>query len=249
MRTALVCIAKDEDLYIEEWISYHLAIGFDKIFVLANEWNYSTDNKRVEVIPFPSFEYALDMQSKAYNYALRILKGSYDWVAFYDVDEFLCLKKHSDVKSFIKEFYPHRPKAIAVNWAFYGDNGLSEVSDSYSLLERFTKRQAEPDKHIKVIVSLKGNHYFSEQPHSTNLEWTDQNLRVGTGPFNENASIDMAQINHYWCKTREEYDKFKMPNGQTWGPNLKREPGDFQNHNHNEVEDTIARDFYRLSER
>jgi len=250
MKTAIVCMAKNEGDYIEEWINYNLAIGFDKVFVFANDWDFLIDNKNVEVIPFPSRGYTMETQVIAYNYAIKILKGSYDWVAFYDVDEYICLKKHSNIKDFIKEFYPHRPKAIAVNWVFYGDNGLSEASTEYSLLERFTKRQAVADKHIKVILNLKSKHEFQGmQPHSTNLEWTDQSFKTGIGPFNEGGSIEMAQINHYWCKTKQEYLEKKMVNGKDLGPLLTRKEEDFQNHNHNEVEDTIARDFYRLSER
>lgn len=40
MKTALVCIAKDEDDYLKEWVDYHLRIGFDEIFVYQNNWRY-----------------------------------------------------------------------------------------------------------------------------------------------------------------------------------------------------------------
>jgi hypothetical protein len=33
MKTALVAIAKNEDLYINEWIEYNLKIGFSDIIV------------------------------------------------------------------------------------------------------------------------------------------------------------------------------------------------------------------------
>lgn len=33
MKSAIVCIAKNEDHYIDEWIKYHLKLGFAKIFV------------------------------------------------------------------------------------------------------------------------------------------------------------------------------------------------------------------------
>ena len=33
MKTALVCIAKDEDNYIDEWLKYHLKLGFSNIYV------------------------------------------------------------------------------------------------------------------------------------------------------------------------------------------------------------------------
>ena len=245
MKTALVCIARDEDNYIDEWIDYNLKIGFDKIFVFANEWEYLSSNPSVEVIPHESQQYKLNMQRDAYNKAISVLNGVYDWVAFFDVDEYICLKKHSNIKDFIKEFYPHRPNAIAVNWVFYGDNGLTEVDVDYSLLKRFTKRQEVSDRHIKVILNLRRNHCFQDtHPHSTNLEWMDQSFKTGMGPFNPGGCIDIAQINHYWCKTIQEYMDRKLPMGKDWGPYLSRKEMDFHNHNHNEIEDTTARDFY-----
>lgn len=44
MKTALVCIARDEDNYIDEWINYNLKIVFDKIFVFANEMDFHNHN-------------------------------------------------------------------------------------------------------------------------------------------------------------------------------------------------------------
>ena len=41
MKTALVCIAKEEDNYIDEWIKYHLKLGFNDIFVYQNDWRYA----------------------------------------------------------------------------------------------------------------------------------------------------------------------------------------------------------------
>ena len=38
MKIALVCIAKNEDDYIEEWVNYHLKLGFSKIFIYENNW-------------------------------------------------------------------------------------------------------------------------------------------------------------------------------------------------------------------
>ena len=52
MNVALVCIAKNEDNYIEEWVNYHLKLGFDKIFIYQNDWRTSLENERVEKIEF-----------------------------------------------------------------------------------------------------------------------------------------------------------------------------------------------------
>ena len=243
MRTAIACMAKNEDLYIKEWVDYHLALGFDKVIVVANDWEYTPHREEIIALSTPTIEHRILTQLITYNSIIDKFRGVYDWIAIFDADEYLCLKKHSNVKDFIKSFYPYKPKSIAVNWAFFGDNGLEKVDGDYSLLNRFTKRQENSDKHIKIIVNTKYKHIFNEQPHSSNLEWIDQSFKTGTGPFNEEGVIDIAQINHYWCKTIEEYKEFKIPNGQEWCPGQSRKLEDFQNHNFNEVEDTIARDF------
>ena len=33
MKIALVCLAKNEDFYIDEWIKYHTKLGFDHIYI------------------------------------------------------------------------------------------------------------------------------------------------------------------------------------------------------------------------
>lgn len=56
MKKAIICIAKNEDLYIDEWIQYHLKIGFDRVFVYQNNWRYIGDKNvyadKVEWIDF-----------------------------------------------------------------------------------------------------------------------------------------------------------------------------------------------------
>ena len=33
MKTCVITIIKDEQLYLDEWIAYHLKLGIDKIFI------------------------------------------------------------------------------------------------------------------------------------------------------------------------------------------------------------------------
>lgn len=41
MTNAVVCIAKNEDLYIDEWLLYHFKLGFGRAWVYQNDWRYS----------------------------------------------------------------------------------------------------------------------------------------------------------------------------------------------------------------
>lgn len=89
MKTALICIAKNEDNYILEWINYHLKLGFDDIFIYANDWQYAINNAKVKLYQIQGNQ----QQVNAYNHFLKHNNYNYDWAAFLDVDEFLVLKK------------------------------------------------------------------------------------------------------------------------------------------------------------
>jgi len=40
MRSAVLCIANNEDHYMDEWIQYHLTVGFSEVFVFQNNWRF-----------------------------------------------------------------------------------------------------------------------------------------------------------------------------------------------------------------
>ena len=50
MRTSICCIAKNEDLYIDEWINYHKKLGFDHFFIYQNNWRYEGAKKNCEYV-------------------------------------------------------------------------------------------------------------------------------------------------------------------------------------------------------
>src|SRR5512137_343420 len=49
-KIAIVCIAKDEDQYIQEWIDYHLKLGVDEIVLYEHNWKSNVENDRVRKI-------------------------------------------------------------------------------------------------------------------------------------------------------------------------------------------------------
>lgn len=227
MKVALCCIAKNEDHYIDEWVDYHLSLGFDQITVYENDWTCRND--KVIRIQWPGEA----MQKSAYADFIKNNRD-FDWVAFLDVDEFLVLKKHGSIKDFIS-CYSQYP-AIAINWVLFGDSGLNFTGD-YRVMDRFTKRQRGVNAHIKSIVNLKYD-VWMESPHHTNRYAVDTNYKTIVGPFNPSGDDRVAQINHYFCKTREEF-RLKVERGMAnYGLGAKRELSEFDNHNFNEIHET-----------
>ena len=237
IKVALVCIAKNEDDYIQEWIDYNFKLGFDHIYIYQNDWRYQVDQPNVTKIEYDG----VGRQNEAYNDFMQERSESYDWVAYFDVDEFLVLKKHFNVKDFINSYIEHN--IIGINWRLFGDNGLTEKGDDLSVLKRFTKRGGDLNPHVKSIVKV------TNPPMRVGIHTSEKEnaLVVGTngntftGPLNYECDYRIAQLNHYFTKTKQEFIE-KVNRGRA-SINLFRKIEEFDEHNLNEVEDFIARDF------
>lgn len=242
MKIALVCIAKNEENYIKEWIEYNKNLGFDKIFIYQNNWRCDLNDKIIRKIEFDGEI----KQVPAYNHFIKKNKENFDWAAFFDVDEFLVLKKHNNVKNFIKEYKEFN--GVSINWAIFGDNNLKKVeNNNYSVLKRFTKRKKEVDSHVKSIVNLKKINKMKIHVPDPTIEkkyyCVDTNYKTVAGPHNLDGDDKIAQINHYFCKTIEEY-KLKCDRGRADAKNIKRNEIEFKMYNKNEIEDLYALNFY-----
>ena len=254
MNTAIICIAKNEDHYIDEWLKYHLKLGFSQVFVYQNNWRYSGDKdqygSKVTWIEFDGEA----MQMKSYNDFIDTHYRQYDFAAFFDVDEFLCLKQdNGSLSSFLSRYCD--VYGIGVNWRVFGDNGrLSVDKNEYSLLKRFTKCQKTLDRHIKTILNI---NMSKNMFHFVNPHFVDASLKYNVivdvdktcfihGPWNYGCKCEIAQLNHYHSKTWPEFQE-KMKRGKAdtlkLHPQYKYLSSDFNKHNFNDIEDTVARDF------
>jgi hypothetical protein len=82
---------------------------------------------------------------------------------------------------------------------------LGKVSrEGDSLLKPFTMRNKGIDPHIKVIVNARSGERM-QLPHNTLGPAMDTNGHKFGGPFNPNGTMDVAYINHYHNKTREDW--------------------------------------------
>ena len=197
MKVALVCVAKWEDYYLKEWLDYNEKLGFDKVLMFQNDWRTDLEHPILQ-------KHICDgesIQVPLYNQVLND-NTEYDWIAFIDCDEFIVLKKHNNIKELIEE-YKDKTSVIGLNWFIYGNLGI-ESRQGNSLLKPFKMRNKDTDKHVKVLV----NAYAGERmqlPHNTCGNIMDTSGHIFRGPFNYNAPSDVAYINHYHNKTKEDF--------------------------------------------
>jgi len=147
----LICaIIKNENLYLREWIDYHLNLGFEKIILYDNNdvngevpnmivQDYINKNV-VEVINYRGFktnDKFWGVQSAAYNDCLQKYKNTDNWIAFIDVDEFIFLEKHKKIQYLFENSKYNNYESVVISWLNYGDNGQLYYENK-PVLERFT---------------------------------------------------------------------------------------------------------------
>ena len=143
MITCVYAIQKNET-HIDEWIKYHLNLGFDYIILgdnndIGNELKTSDYNGKVIVVPLNG----VDMRKHhgGHNELLscsdminNLKYYNIDYCCNIDLDEFVELKHHSNIKDFINEYMvDDHQDIISIRWDTYDDNNIiykSEESDS-----------------------------------------------------------------------------------------------------------------------
>ena len=201
---AVICaIALNEERYIDEWIQYNLFLGFSHIYIYDNSSNNVLKNKksdRVTIIHIPG----AIKQLEAYNIFTVQYKTKHIWCAFIDCDEFIVLKKHDNIISFLNEY--NNCASVALSWLMFGTSNETEYRNE-PVSKRFLYCANKTDIHIKSIAKLSNISNYV-QPHSPELKNgynMDTNRNVIIGPFNYNGDDKIACIHHYYTKSEEEF--------------------------------------------
>lgn len=251
--SALCAIMIKEEKYVDEWIQYYLyGLGFTRIYIYDNSDENSLKDlpKKYENVVVTHFPGKVK-QLAAYNDWLTKNKALPDeerikWCALFDTDEFLVLKKHANITEFLREYC--KDGAIGINWYMYGDSHSQKYS-AEPVTKRFVWRRKIVDVHIKSIMNCDHVESITEfhgignfKPGNHNR---DTNGKVINGPFNPDGPSDVAVINHYIVKTREEHtEKKDRGRANTAEPSDLRTNASFNLQNFNEVQDDSAYKIY-----
>jgi hypothetical protein len=224
----LVCIAKDENQYFDEWIRHHLKVGFDYVFIYDNNSKepieIAKDLKRfVQIIEWKDSEFK--SQSRAYMDACKRFENC-DYLAFFDVDEFY-MSNTMNVNTDL--FNLDVPIALGIYWRIYGNPKPFETRQS---IENYTHWHG--DKHIKSIIQP--NHIKSfPDPHKAELinekkgMYIDENNNQILEPTGVHTSNNIW-IKHVFTRSRAEFAE-KMQRGDANTREKNRTWHDFEHYN------------------
>lgn len=230
--SSICAIAKNEELYIKEWIDHHLSIGFNHIYILDNNEkeglnsylnNYIIKDS-VTVIPY--YNIKPQNQIAGYNYFLNNYVHLSRWIAFIDIDEFIQLPIHKQINDILCS-YKSIP-SIAMSWSMYGANNQIKYNPG-NVVDRFASPAKsghslnEMNKCFKSIIQSvcyeKIRDCVFRSPHRWNFPVYNEHRKLILEETLE-QTLDYIYINHYYTKSYEEFNQ-RCNKGNADGSNKK----------------------------
>ena len=227
----IVAIARFEDLYINEWIQYHLGLGFNHIYVYDNSYDGEKPLSeiispmymdRTTIVPAhnkPAF------QKQAYESGYATFGKLHDYLLFIDIDEFFTLIRHKDICEYVEFLEEKCPgfQDARFHWEMYDDNGVVERDMSIPVHEFFTHKSQTRmgiwhDNVTKCMLKtgIQGI-YFPSVHYPKSRKVGSLKTCNGDGVeihptdqlVNEQATSN-AKIRHYSSKTLSEFIQQKL---------------------------------------
>lgn len=249
LKTAIIAVAKMEDLYIRDWVEYHKNIGISHIFIADNnpkDYSPALSSMLNEYKDFVTiFDYSdyiphENGQAEIYTSMMEtiIADQSYDWYACIDIDEYISIPKFANISEYLMQM-PDYADYIALIWKYFTDNNVLYYENK-PIYERFTHEKRLYSKENGYITKSIYRHsaYMKvrhiDRMHSVFQNHGDDVMRVdalGNPLFSHKTNIhldneqldiiyDYACINHYQYKTAQEY-AWKIKRGDVLGYEMK----------------------------
>ena len=225
-RTASLCLfIKNEHLYVNEYVDYHLRVGFDEILIYDNSVDFNLKDwatykqqetgGRVLVTHFPGMR----KQVPAYRQCTKTSQErNHTWMGVFDTDEMLVMYKHDHVVDLLEEHC--QSGALSLYWYVYG-HAYETRYRPFPLAQRFRYRFQLPDQHYKSIGKLSDItkvdlHFMKVNKSQTrtlpnqaitqhNILGHDLNQKFNTTNDVRSQSSQVAAVHHYWLKSVEEW--------------------------------------------
>ena len=227
-KVLLCCIGKMENLYIREYVEYYKDLGFDNICLYDNndpdgEHFEDVINDYIEsgFVILKDVRGKFQAQMPSYAECYNEYKDAYDWIAFFDIDEFLHISDNRcvNIKQFLsKDIFNDRGiNCVRVCWKQYDDSDIIKTNGDYSVKKFKTylpitnKLAVQTKPIIKTVIDIKT---FSSAHGPTNTkgvvcvntagELCDNAITI------KNVTWENACLKHYRFKTIEEFVLMKM---------------------------------------
>ena len=234
MKVAVCIIVRSESKYIREWVSYYKDLGFDTIFlydnnklyeeVIQNQISDFVDDGFVRVIEW--YDIIGNQQKTAYQHCFEKNRGSYDWIAFFDADEYLILDRHfNGIKEYLSDNRFTDARVICVKEDVFDDSDVIENSSNKRIGVFINKSMTDWSSYVKSIVRCGDEDFIfvsnktdgCHLPYSNEVPLFDYYDADGNkGNILDSSCLSnplLARIMHFPTGTIEDYINTKVRRG------------------------------------
>jgi hypothetical protein len=221
-KIAVVLIVKDEYTEIVSWISWYLSLGVDTIFIYDDNSDDDTYDIVKEISMFADIRLqTLNQDSRSHTHRQRecyidVLQSNvdhFDWIGFFDADEYLRLSPGITLKEFL--IRDGSVGAVAVNWCNYGSGGhvLKPNDHPYVSYSYHFPNSEAIGRHVKSFVRPRAwtgvwynVHYFDVgtlryvDASGVDVIWSNT-----PGVTEHQPTWESAKIMHYQCRSMEHF--------------------------------------------
>ena len=208
---------KNENLYLKEWLDYHIKVGVDHFylfnqcgseeswrilkpyqeqgFVTVHDWTKISSKHEG-----PTKFFQKDKNHMGYNHTARSYRNQTEWLLKIDLDEFLFMTDETQsIRSWLTHLSKKSIRKIRVPRIDFGSNNHLNIPEG-EVLENFTRREESPSNY----KDMSNTDYLTSNAHNTSshrwsYRWFSGGKTIRPDPFKE------LRINHYYTKSKEEY--------------------------------------------
>ena len=212
---AIVAIVKDDNVYLDEWIKYHIGIGVDEILIYDNNSKIPLSDEvkklpeeyqsKVIVELFPE---KILSQQVAYESGRKYYMNKARFVSFIDIDEgVVCEQPLQDLVN----FYGSNPTigCVLLQWKIFNASG-QKFYENKPVIERFTETVDDPTlDYGKTLCRPEALQCIGVHFHNVWPGYYIIHTDLGVHDYKENkqsrSCYDRIYVAHYFTKSYEEW--------------------------------------------
>ncbi|KAL6745533.1 hypothetical protein V8C86DRAFT_2975436 [Haematococcus lacustris] len=240
--SAICVVAKDENMYVREWLTYHRCLGVDKVYLYDHN---STLPLRqgiedliasgyVQYIPYTGSHvrythgfssdlqrFQTTIQGQVYKDCLARFSGRHTFMGFIDVDEFVAFHEPGliDINSLLRRYEAYG--GLSLYWVLLGSSGhlqppAAGVVPSYrQCLPRRHKANTQFKTFVNTAFSptMYSPHRASFAASVATAYLVDENMRRIAKGRNKNSTHGVAAVYHYATKSWADFEAKRRRGG------------------------------------
>ena len=237
-QSCVLATARDEGIYLLEWVAWHKMLGFEHIFICSNN-NTDGSDSLLEALSNEGIITWINtnpgsptrIQRKAYAAALSLVPQilDYKWTLVIDLDEYFAIDPnlYTNVRPFFDLQEARGADSVAFSWVMMTPDNHIRHTDA-PMPARFSRREPPENTLIKSASQTRLSPFFEahnprwalQRPFRT-LDASGKLLHTEAAPNKAIGKLSekVAWIAHYFHKSLEEFVwKSSRPRGGTTNP-------------------------------